>query len=43
MKNPTVKKMKLAMLKVTRNDGIFAAVSIVWTVLCVLVSVVSPL
>ena len=43
LKNPTVKKMKLAMLKVTRNDGIFAAVSIVWTVLCVLVSVVSPL
>ena len=43
LKNPTVKKMKLAMLKVTRNDGIFAAVSIVWTVLCVLVSAVSPL
>ena len=43
LKNPTVKKMKLAMLKVTRNDGIFAAVSIVWTVLCVLGSAVSPL
>ena len=43
LKNPTVKKMKLAMLKVTRNDGIFAAVSMVWTVLCVLVSAVSPL
>lgn len=43
LKNPTVKKMKLAMLKVTRNDGIFAAVSIVWTILCVLVSAVSPL
>lgn len=43
LKNLTVKKMKLAMLKVTRNDGIFAAVSIVWTVLCVLVSAVSPL
>lgn len=43
LKNPTVKKMKLAMLKATRNDGIFAAVSIVWTVLCVLVSAVSPL
>ena len=43
LKNPTVKKMKLAMLKVTRNDGIFAAMSIVWTVLCVLVSAVSPL
>lgn len=43
LKNPTVKKMKLAMLKVTRNDGIFAAVSIVWTVLCVLVSAMSPL
>lgn len=43
LKNPTVKKMKLAMLKVTKNDGIFAAVSIVWTVLCVLVSAVSPL
>ena len=43
LKNPTVKKMKLAMLKVTRNDGIFGAMSIVWTVLCVLVSAVSPL
>lgn len=29
-KNPAVKKMKLSMLKVTRNDYIFAGVSICW-------------
>lgn len=30
LKNPEVKKMRLAMLKVTRNDGIFIVISVIW-------------
>ena len=30
LKNPGVKKMRLAMLKVTRNDGIFIVISVIW-------------
>ena len=30
IQNPEVKKMRLAMLKVTRNDGIFIGISVIW-------------
>ena len=30
LRNPEVKKMRLAMLKVTRNDGIFIVISVIW-------------
>ena len=38
LQNPEVKRMKLAMLRVTRQDMIFVVISIIWVAVCVAVS-----
>ena len=38
LQNPAVKRMKLAMLKVTRNDVIFVCVSAVWVAVSFILS-----
>lgn len=40
LQNPEVKRMKLSMLKVGRNDGIFVALSVCWALGCVALSAV---
>ena len=40
LQNPEVKRMKLYMLKVGRNDGIFVALSVCWVLGCVALSAV---
>ena len=40
LQNPEVKRMKLSMLKVGRNDGIFVALSVCWVLGCVALSAV---
>lgn len=40
IQNPEVKKMKLAMLKVTQVDIIFVCISLVWVCICVGLSVI---
>ena len=38
LQNPAVKRMKLAMLKVTRNDVIFVCISVVWVAVSFILS-----